>query len=210
MWPHLWNPAAAALWSLLFTPALGAYLHAANWRALGMPERAAANMLWVWVTIALLIVNFFTLLVPKSFVIEIIISLAGIALLVGWYFTQGHQQVQYVRERLQNRYSKRTWGLPLLAGVGSLGGYVALCIFVVVVFHRPDPEELAAQVKPLILREWQKNPLMAEATIRDIVLVHKGGNTYTGYVDAAIRGQRVRLRLEVVYDRGNIVWQTKL
>lgn len=31
----LWNPNAAANWSLLFTPLFGAYLHMLNWRSLG-------------------------------------------------------------------------------------------------------------------------------------------------------------------------------
>jgi hypothetical protein len=129
--------------------------------------------------------------------------------MVGWYFIQGHQQVQYVRETLQDRYIKRGWSLPLLAGVGGLAGYVAVCVFIAVVFYQPDPKELAAQVKPLILQEWKNSPLMAGATTKDIVLVHKGGNTCTGFVDAVLWGQRMRLRLEVVYDRGNIVWQTQ-
>ena len=32
--PALWNPNAAASWSLLFSPAFGAFLHMKNWQAL--------------------------------------------------------------------------------------------------------------------------------------------------------------------------------
>jgi hypothetical protein len=41
--PALWNPNAAANWSLLFSPMFGAWLHMKNWAALGEPERAAAR-----------------------------------------------------------------------------------------------------------------------------------------------------------------------
>ena len=30
----LWNPVAAAVWSIVLTPAFGAYLHAKNWETL--------------------------------------------------------------------------------------------------------------------------------------------------------------------------------
>ena len=39
--PPLWNPNAAANWSLLFSPAFGAFVHMKNWQALGEPEKAA-------------------------------------------------------------------------------------------------------------------------------------------------------------------------
>ena len=54
----LWNPNAAANWSLLFTPAFGAYLHAQNWRAMGEQDRASASMRWLFVGLALLAVYF--------------------------------------------------------------------------------------------------------------------------------------------------------
>src|SRR5262249_50236839 len=44
--PKLWNPGAAAIWSLLFGPAFGAWLHAVNWGVLGKPWRATANAIW--------------------------------------------------------------------------------------------------------------------------------------------------------------------
>ena len=38
----LWNRSAAARWSLVFTPAFGAFVLMRNWHALGEPERAAS------------------------------------------------------------------------------------------------------------------------------------------------------------------------
>ena len=37
----IWNPSAAASWSLPFSPIFGAYLHMLNWRALGDEQKAA-------------------------------------------------------------------------------------------------------------------------------------------------------------------------
>ena len=36
----LWNPDAAACWSMLFTPLFGTILVIRNWEALGEPKRA--------------------------------------------------------------------------------------------------------------------------------------------------------------------------
>jgi len=62
--PALWNPNAAAMWSLLLSPAFGAYLHAANWRSLGNQHRAAANMGWFWLTVGVLVFSLATPFLP--------------------------------------------------------------------------------------------------------------------------------------------------
>jgi hypothetical protein len=46
----IWNPNAAASWSVLFTPLFGALLHAQNWTVLGEPERARKSMRWAYVS----------------------------------------------------------------------------------------------------------------------------------------------------------------
>ena len=75
--------------------------------------------------------------------------------------------------------------------------------------HEPNPEELAAEVKPLILREWQKSPGFEKATIRQISLAHKGGGLYSGFIEATLDGQPEHLALEVVLDRETIRWEIK-
>lgn len=207
--PHLWNPNAVANWSLLLTPAFGAYLHAANWRALGKPERATANMVWVWVTVVFLAINVGTLFVPDSKAVVGVIRAAGLGLLFGWYFTQGRSQARYVKESLGDNYVKNGWRLPLLVGVASVGAYIAVVFFLAVAAYKPDPSELAAEVKPLILQEWQKKPELRGATIQSVTLVHKGGNSYTGFIDATLNGKSERLMLEVTHDGKTIMWQLK-
>ena len=44
--PPLWTPNAAASWSLLFTPAFGAWLHMRNWERLGRPAQARQARYW--------------------------------------------------------------------------------------------------------------------------------------------------------------------
>jgi len=42
-------------WSLLFTPAFGAFLQMRNWEALGEPSKAVTSRIWVAVTLVVLV-----------------------------------------------------------------------------------------------------------------------------------------------------------
>ena len=141
--PSLWNPNAAAMWSLLLTPAFGAYLHASNWRTLDNPQQAKANKFWVWATFIFMAIIAGTLFLPESEVIDKGMRAAGVGLLVGWYLSLGRSQAQYIKEVLGNRYVKKGWGLPLLIAVGAIGAYAAVLVFVAEVTYKPDPAELA-------------------------------------------------------------------
>jgi hypothetical protein len=207
--PRLWNPNAAALWSLLLTPAFGAYLHAANWRTLGDPGHAKANKLCVWLTFVFMAIIAGTLFLPESEVIDKGMRAAGVGLLVGWYLSLGRSQAQYIKEVLGNRYVKKGWGLPLLIAVGAIGAYAAVIFFVVEVTYKPDPAELADQVKPLILEEWHKTPELRGATIMNVTLFHRVGKVYSGFVDAKLAGHVERLALEVIYEGNAITWEIK-
>ena len=207
--PLLWNPEAAAKWSLLFTPAFSAYLHAMNWRTLGKPERAKANMMWVWGTLVFLAINVGIVFVPDSDAAVQSMRMVGLSLLLAWYFSQGQSQSKYVKESLGDDYVKKSWGRPLLIGVAGIGAYFAVVLFFVVAVYKPDPNELAAEIKPLILQEWQKRPELSNATIQSVTLVHQGGNIYTGFIDATLDSKTERLMLEVTHDGGTITWQLK-
>ena len=205
----MWNPNAAANWSLLFTPAFGAYLHAVNWRTLGEPKRAAANVTWICVTIAYLVIVIATVLLPDQMAVEVVLRLAGLGLLIGWYFSQGRAQVKYIKETLGDEYERRGWARPLLAGVALIGVFLTTSIILALATHKPDPDVLAAEIKPLILQEWQKQPVLRGASIQSLTLDHKGGNSYRGVINATLDGRPERLLLEVEYDGQTIEWQTK-
>jgi hypothetical protein len=118
--PPLWNPNAAANWSLLFSPAFGAWLHMKNWQALGDTKRAASARVWMWVSIACIVL--FT-------IADISNSGAGsgggpifLILLLAWYFASGRGQAKFVKERFGKDYPRKGWGRPF-AGV-----FIAFCV----------------------------------------------------------------------------------
>jgi len=120
--PRLWNPVAAARWSILFSPAFGAILHMLNWQALGEPARARGSRNWAIAVLATLLAGAFIGLLSDG---------ASRALSIGtllvWYFISGRTQSVYVRERYGKQYVRRGWSRPLLAG---LAVYVALILLI--------------------------------------------------------------------------------
>ncbi|AKS43394.1 hypothetical protein [Wenzhouxiangella marina] len=112
--PAIWNPNAAGLWSLLFTPIFGASLVMKNWKAMGQPDRAGAAMIWVIVSIVMIIPSIF-------------IPFLGLVYLIVWYFSNQRPQAVYVRERWGQGYPRRSWALPLILAVAVLfGGFFLL------------------------------------------------------------------------------------
>lgn len=117
----IWNPDAAANWSLLFTPAFGSYLHMRNWIALGQPEKASTAKVWFWVSLALLVAYVVMGLLGdgKSGVGRGV----GAAFLITWYFVAAREQAKYVKEKLGKAYVRRPWTKALLLGVAGIAGY---------------------------------------------------------------------------------------
>lgn len=127
----LWNPNAAANWSLLFSPVFGACLHALNWRSLGETERAAASMKWVYGGVALLVfylaVGFF---VADEKAADAVSRLTGFVYLLAWYFGSAKAQAKYVKEHFGTSYPRKSWGKPLLIAVGCFFGFFVLALIV--------------------------------------------------------------------------------
>ena len=134
--PSLWNPNAAARWSLLLTPAFGAFLHMKNWQALGEPGKAATSKTWLIVILFLFLVLGLALLsgfMPEVKALDRLSSWASIALLLTWYFSSARSQVAFVAGRFGTNYPRRGWlkpiSLALLAFVGVLA--VVWAVFLV-------------------------------------------------------------------------------
>jgi hypothetical protein len=122
--PPLWNPNAAANWSLLFSPAFGAFLHMKNWEALGEPEKASAAKVWVIVALVLVFgLPLVSLLVPAMAGFQSIFRLFGLVLLISWYSSSGRPQARYVKDRFGKDYPRRGWGKPLLIAFGAAIAY---------------------------------------------------------------------------------------
>ena len=126
----LWNPNAAALWSVIFTPLFGAYLHALNWRALGDKEREEASMTWVFGAGALvLLMILIEVVTPPGYSQGDRIShLLEYAFLLAWYFTSGRTQARFVKEKFGKSFTHKSWRKPLLMGLAGFGVYILLMI----------------------------------------------------------------------------------
>jgi hypothetical protein len=126
--PPLWTPNAAACWSLLFTPAFGAFLHALNAKALGREHEAKANRRWFRASLGYLgviLVSDFFPAIPDVLYVGV-----SIGLLFGWYFSVGSKQVDYVKDVLQSAYTRRSWTNPLLAGFAGWACFLGLAFVV--------------------------------------------------------------------------------
>ncbi len=125
----LWNPNAAAAWSLLFTPVFGAWLHALNWRELGDAERERSSLMWAAVGAGILLVYLLidTLSMNRQWGDEAERVIAGVFLLA-WYFASARAQARLVRERFGSSFERRSWRKPLMLALGAFGIYVVLAV----------------------------------------------------------------------------------
>lgn len=126
--PALWNPLIAALWSILFSPAFGAVLHARNAEALGRKEEADANWKWFYGTALFLIVSLWVACIPA--IPSIAFKISALVLWAAWYFSTGRAQTLAVKKSLRTDYQRKDWAPPLLIAFFSLLGYAALAIAV--------------------------------------------------------------------------------
>lgn len=132
--PALWNPNAAANWSLLFTPAFGAYLHARNAEALGRTDEARANRIWFYLSLGWLVAVLAGTFVPA--IGDGWYHAISIGMLLGWYFSLGREQARYVKETWQGSYPRKPWGCPLLVGFGGLAAFLGLLFVLLLIAYR--------------------------------------------------------------------------
>lgn len=115
--PELWNPNAAALWSLLFTPIFGSALMMMNWKTMG--NKAEADKSLCWLVVSVLMICFY------AFLSDSVSGGISTLFLVIWYFLSASQQISYVKREFGEKYQRKDWKVPLLiAGIS-----VAVCIF---------------------------------------------------------------------------------
>ena len=125
--PPLWNPNAAANWSLLLSPAFGAFLHMKNWEELGEPAKAAASKAWAIAVLAILVaLPLAIVLVPALSSSQNVSSAVGLVVLISWYVSSGRTQVRYVKERFGKDYPRRGWGRPLFMAMLAVLAYIVV------------------------------------------------------------------------------------
>jgi hypothetical protein len=123
--PPLWNPGAAASWSLLFSPAFGAFLQMRNWQALGDEKNARVSWTWFVASLVLIIgIVGVSIFLPEDHPFQKFSDRFGLILLLVWYFSHGKQQMAVVKERFGKAYPRRGWSVPLAIGVASVVAFL--------------------------------------------------------------------------------------
>jgi Flp pilus assembly protein TadD len=119
----IWNPNAAANWSILFTPAFGSYLQMLNWRTLNESAKASSAQSWFYASLLMLFICFLI----GTFVSDredryIILWWLSFPYLITWYLAAGRSQGKYVKAKFGTNYPKKPWGRALLVAAGALIG----------------------------------------------------------------------------------------
>ena len=125
--PPIWNPDAAGVWSLLFTPVFGSYLVYKNWISIGEAQRIRTAKIWFIVSLIMLL--------PYM-----VVPALGMLYIIVWYFGSQRKQTKYVRERWGKTYPKRKWSKPLLVAFSIV---ITLYIVVFLLVAGFAPEALA-------------------------------------------------------------------
>jgi hypothetical protein len=118
----LWNPTAAALWSLVFTPAFGAWLHMRNWERLGQPDKARQARYWFAGMLLTAIASYAAgaagaLLGREDLSVP---WWASLALFGAWGAGSAYQQIKHVDDHHGESYARRSWAAPILIGVAAI------------------------------------------------------------------------------------------
>ena len=118
----LWDPEAAALWSLLFTPIFGCFLITKNWTRLGEDSRAKSSMLWLGGSVVLVFFNYLLVVsanVQSSVQKLLTIFVCGSSFMyIGFYAAVYYQclrpQAMYLKAKFPDAsYPCRGFGKPI-------------------------------------------------------------------------------------------------
>lgn len=117
----LWNPTAAALWSLLLTPAFGAWLLMRNWERLGQAARARQARCW-FAGLLLLALASHTAAAAGALLGRDDLGApwwASLVLFGAWCALSAYPQIRHVDERHGESYARRSWAAPVLIGLAA-------------------------------------------------------------------------------------------
>jgi hypothetical protein len=133
--PAIWNPNAAANWSLLFSPAFGAFLHMRNWHALGELQLEAMAKRWFIAALCMLALYIVLGLALAGFKgVDAVTRTLAFGFLLVWYFSTARSQAKYVKEKFGKSYPRKSWGKPLLIAVVAVAGYILAAFLIGLVF----------------------------------------------------------------------------
>ena len=121
---ELWNPNAAALWSLLFTPIFGSSLMMMTWKAMGNKAEADKSLCWLVVS-AVVTLALGLLSDAVAQLSDAVCTGGGILLLLVWYFLSASKQISHVKKEFGETYQRKNRMVPLVIAGGSL----VICLF---------------------------------------------------------------------------------
>lgn len=125
--PPLWNPSAAANWSLLFSVVFGAVLHMKNWEALGEPAKAATSKKWaIGALIFFVVMVLFSVFSTNDKLADGLTRILGFLLLITWYFANGRAQQRYVLAKFGKNYPRKGWLKPIGWAILAILGFIVV------------------------------------------------------------------------------------
>ena len=142
--PVLWNPMAAAYWSLLFSPAFGAFLHAKNAESLGRAKEAKTNMVWFYISLVYLGFTFASGFIFPT-IPDSVFRFPALIFYCCWFYV-GEKQVKYVKATWRKDYHKKSWAVPLSVAFGCW--IVIIAVFIIVSAVIPDGLKSAQNQSP--------------------------------------------------------------
>ena len=219
--PVLWNPYAAAIWSVLFSPIFGAIIHARNADALGRTKEAKANRVWFYISL------FYFLALGGAYCfanpqdekgLNGISRFMSLALLFGWFYHVGKKQAKYVKEDLAQNYKKKSWLAPLSIAFGIFIPLMFAAVYGSDSFSKAKQiaesgqqhvglENLESEVKASIETKLAQDPATSSTRINSFKLVHENGNKYKGMLIAQTDGKSDDVEVDVTYDGRTFMWK---
>lgn len=114
----LWNPTVAALWSIVFTPAFGAWLLMRNWEALGDARQALAARKWFVFSMGLLAVRLLSSAINARVNGQSnLMHWGGWMFLLAWWIGAAAPQARLLHSRFGADYPRQGWDYALLLAV---------------------------------------------------------------------------------------------
>lgn len=138
----LWNPTVAILWSWLFSPVFGSYIHMRNWLALDEPEQAAYAKIWLYLSIGVQLA-----LLGSVFVADRLsaahLSFFSLIYFALWYFSFAKQQRRYLDRNALSDYTKKSWAKILTLSV--IADILYMCFAAMIVASVSASSQSSAQ-----------------------------------------------------------------
>jgi hypothetical protein len=208
---HLWNPMAAAWWSLLLTPLFAAILLDHNWRSLGNREKSFWSRVLILTAGGALAAGLISAIIPTSAATDKVITglgkIVGITLTASC-FSIARAQRQFLSEAGRSKYEKRRWGRPIAMGGISLAAYIGL-IFAIAIFTPADASIVESETCRVMTEFFKDEPQRGITGVSSVNIHHLHGHDYAGTAEFLLNNQRVPVDLSVHLENGKLQWSAQ-